>query len=139
MEFPIPTEDAVNKAMLTAWRTRGELVLQHCAACNHITFYPRSRCPACWSAELKDCPSTGRGEIVTFSIVHRGVDEAFRQQGTAVALAVVKTNEGPQIITRIVTEDLSKIKIGQEVGLYAGEDRASYPLPVYSLSDEVRR
>ena len=137
MEFPMPTEDAVNKAMLTAWRSRGELLLQHCAACGQATYYPRKRCPSCWSADLKDRPSGGRGAILTFSIVHRGVEDAFRQQATAVALAVVKTSEGPQVITRIVCDDLSKVQIDSEVKLYAGGDRASYPLPVYSLAGDV--
>jgi uncharacterized OB-fold protein len=133
MEFPMPTEDSVNRSMLSAWRTRGELMLQHCAACGHVTYYPRKRCPACWSAELKDQASVGKGEIVTFSLVHRGVDEAFRAQGTIVALAVVKTTEGPQVITRIIADDLTEIEIGQAVTLYAGTDRSNYPLPVYSL------
>jgi uncharacterized OB-fold protein len=135
MDFPKPIEDSVNKAMLSAWRTRGQLLLQHCRACGHPFFYPRNRCPSCWSADLEDRASAGEGEIHTFSIVHRGVDEAFRAQGTAVALAVVKTSEGPQVITRIVVDDLSKVQIGRKVRLYEGQDREIYPLPVYALSE----
>ncbi|MGX1787108.1 Zn-ribbon domain-containing OB-fold protein [Bosea sp. NPDC055332] len=134
MEFPQPTEDAVNTSMLKAWRAHGQLLLQHCQGCGHVFFYPRNRCPECWSAELENKPSCGRGEIHTFSIVHRGVDAAFRAQGTAVAMAVVKTEEGPQVITRIVADDLSGVAIGQTVTLYAGNDRGGYPLPVYSLN-----
>ncbi len=133
MEFPVPTEDTVNQAMLDAWRTRGEFLLQHCARCGQSTYYPRKRCPSCWSAELTDVPSAGGGEIVTFSIVHRGVEEAFRQLGTTVTLAVVKTDEGPQVITRIVGDGIEQTEIGRRVRLYSGIDRASYPLPVYSL------
>jgi hypothetical protein len=133
MEFPVPTEDSVNRAMLAAWRSRGELLLQHCAACGTVTYYPRKRCPSCWSGEMSDRPSTGGGNVVTFSVVHRGVDEAFRQQGTTVTLAVVETDDGPQVITLIVGEDRVRTAIGQRVRLYAGADRASFPLPVYSL------
>lgn len=135
MEFPQPTEDSVNKVMLSAWRNHGQLMLQHCRSCNHAFFYPRNRCPSCWSADLEDRPSAGTGEIHTFSIVHRGVDAVFRAQGTAVAMAVVKTAEGPQVITRIVTEELSEVQIGRKVRLYAGADRESYPLPVYALTE----
>lgn len=135
MDFPQPTEDSVNRTMLSAWREHGQLMLQHCRACGHPFFYPRNRCPSCWSAELEDRPSTGEGEIYTFSIVHRGVDEAFRAQGTAVALAVVKTTEGPQVITRIVTDDLSAVEIGRKVRLYDGRDRADYSLPVFALAE----
>lgn len=136
MEFPMPTEDSVNMAMLAAWRERGELLLQHCNHCGAVIFYPRKRCPSCWSASLTNRASVGVGSIVTFSIVHRGVDEAFRREGQQVALAVVKTDDGPQVITRIVGCDPSEVEIGLRVKLYAGSDREAYPLPVYSISDK---
>jgi len=136
MEFPMPTEDSVNRAMLAAWRDHGELLLQHCDECGAVIFYPRKRCPSCWSATLTNRASGGTGSIVTFSIVHRGVDEAFRREGQKVALAVVKTDEGPQVITRIVGCDPSEIEIGQRVKLYAGSVREAYPLPVYSIAEK---
>jgi uncharacterized OB-fold protein len=134
MEFPMPTEDSVNRAMLAAWRDHGELLLQHCDDCGAVIFYPRKRCPSCWSASLTNRASAGAGTIVTFSIVHRGVDEAFRREGQNVVLAVVKTDEGPQVITRIVGCEPSEVEIGQRVKLYADSDREGYPLPVYSIA-----
>lgn len=133
MDFPIPTEDSVNQAMLTAWRDYGEFLLQHCADCGQATYYPRKRCPSCWSAKLENRASAGGGEVVTFSVIHRGVEDAFRELGTTVTLAVIKTDEGPQVITRIVGERVEQIEIGRRVNLYTGADRASYPLPVYAL------
>ena len=44
-----------------------------------------------------------------------------------------RTDEGPQVITRIVGVGAEQIEIGRKVKLYAGIDWASYPLPVYSL------
>jgi uncharacterized OB-fold protein len=134
MQHPRPVEDAVNRDMLNAWRSNGHLLLQHCSDCGEAFYYPRKRCPSCWSAKIENRASTGRGTIVTFSLIHRGVDEIFRAQGVIVALAVVKTDEGPEIITRIVTDDLSKVKIGLGVTLYAGTEREIYPLPVYELT-----
>jgi len=134
MEFPMPTEDSVNRAMLAAWRDHGELLLQHCDDCGAVIFYPRKRCPSCWSASLTNRASAGAGSIVTFSIVHRGVDEAFRREGHNVVLAVVKTDEGPQVITRIVGCDPSEVEIGQRVQLYSDSDRECYPLPVFSIA-----
>ena len=88
--------------MLAAWRNKGEFLLQHCADCGEATYYPRKRCPSCWSARMENRASAGGGEVVTFSIIHRGVEDAFRELGTTVTLAVVRTDEGPQVITRIV-------------------------------------
>ncbi|WP_375508964.1 Zn-ribbon domain-containing OB-fold protein [uncultured Caballeronia sp.] len=120
--------------MLAAWRDHGELLLQHCDDCGAVIFYPRKRCPSCWSASLTNRASAGAGTIVTFSIVHRGVDEAFRREGQNVVLAVVKTDEGPQVITRIVGCEPSEVEIAQRVKLYANSDREGYPLPVYLIA-----
>lgn len=129
----MPTEDSVNQAMLAAWRAKGEFLIQHCTDCGQATYYPRKRCPSCWSAKLENRPSGGGGEVLTFSVIHRGVEEAFRELGSTVTLAVVRTDEGPQVITRVVGAGREGIEIGRRVRLYDGEDRASYPLPVYSL------
>lgn len=134
MEFPKPKEDVVNQAMLTAWRDTGKLLLQHCAKCAAITFYPRKRCPSCLSEKLENQPSTGQGTVISFCVVHRGVDEAFRQLGTTVTMASVKTDEGPQIITRIVGDDRDQVTIGHRVKIYDGPIGEEYPLPVYSLA-----
>ena len=129
----MPTEDAVNKAMLEAWRTRGQLLLQHCKKCAAVTYYPRKRCPSCWSDQMDNRPSHGHGTIISYSVVHRGVDEAFRQLGTTVTLASVKTDEGPQLITLVVGDDRDQVAIGGRVKLAQDADRQRYPLPVYVL------
>lgn len=134
MEFPMPTEDSVNRAMLQAWRTRGQLMLQHCRGCAAVTYYPRKRCPSCWSDALDNQPSGGQGTVISYSVVHRGVDEAFRQLGATVTLASVKTDEGPQIITLIVGDDRGEVAIGGRVKLAKGADPQRYPLPVYALA-----
>lgn len=134
MEFPMPTEDSVNRRMLQAWRTDGQLMLQHCKQCAAVTYYPRKRCPSCWSDQLENRPSGGQGTIISYSVVHRGVDEAFRQLGTTVTLASVKTDDGPQIITLIVGDDRDQVTIGGRVKLAQSADRQRYPLPVYSLA-----
>jgi uncharacterized OB-fold protein len=138
MEFPMPTEDSVNRSMLEAWRSRGELLLQHCKHCRTVIYYPRKRCTSCLSEMLENRPSAGKGTVVSFSVVHRGVDEAFRQLGTTVTLAVVRTDDGPQLITRIVGNDQDQVQIGHRVQLFDGDSREGYPLPVYCLVHESR-
>ena len=133
MKFPMPTEDAVNREMLQAWRTQGQLLLQHCKQCAAVTYYPRKICPSCWSSQLENRASGGQGTIISFSVVHRGVDEAFRELGTTVTLASVQTDDGPQLITLIVGDDRGEVAIGGRVTLARDADRQRYPLPVYAL------
>jgi uncharacterized OB-fold protein len=82
---------------------------------------------------MTDRASGGLGSVVTFSIIHRAVEEVFRQQDAAVTLAVVRTDEGPQLITKIVGDASGQVAIGARVELYEG-DRATHPLPVYCLT-----
>lgn len=133
MKFPMPTEDAVNREMLQAWRIQGQLLLQHCKQCAAVTYYPRKICPSCWSSQLENRVSCGQGTIISFSVVHRGVDEAFRELGTTVTLASVQTDDGPQLITLIVGDDRGEVAIGGRVKLAQDADRQRYPLPVYAL------
>lgn len=133
MKFPMPTEDSVNQAMLQAWRESGQLLLQHCKQCAAVTYYPRKICPSCWSAQMENRASQGHGIVISFSVVHRGVDEAFRELGTTVTLASVQTDDGPQLITLIVGDDRDEVAIGGRVKLAKDVDRQRYPLPVYSL------
>lgn len=135
-EFPKPTEDSVNRPMLEAWRDNGQLMLQQCGKCNTVIYYPRKRCTTCLSDQLLNVPSSGGGTVISFSVVHRGVDEAFRRLGTTVTLASVRTDEGPQIITRIVGDTRDQVAIGHRVKLFDGLPRDDYPLPVYALNLE---
>ena len=135
-EFPKPTEDSVNRPMLEAWRNNGQLMLQKCGKCNTFIYYPRKRCTTCLSDQLAYVPSSGGGTVISFSVVHRGVDEAFRRQGTTVTIASVKTDEGPQIITRLIGENREDVTIGHRVKVYNALPRDEYPLPVYTLSKD---
>jgi len=130
----MPTEDSVNRGMLQAWRTRGQLLLQRCRQCAVVSYYPRKRCPSCWSDALEGQASAGIGTVISYSVVHRGVDEAFRQLGATVTLASVRTDEGPQIITLVVGDDRGEVAIGARVELAQGVDPQRYPLPVYALA-----
>jgi uncharacterized OB-fold protein len=133
---PVPSESAVNQVMLSAWRMRGELMLQHCRCCEAVIYFPRSMCPNCWSADIWSRASSGLGRIETFSIIHAAVHDAFKNEGGAVVLAEVSVDEGVSLITRIICDDPSAVAIGCRVALYAGSDRDRYPLPVFALQSQ---
>lgn len=50
---------------------RGQLTLQRCDACQATVFYPRLACPHCHSRTLTWTNRERRGEIVTYTTVHR--------------------------------------------------------------------
>lgn len=130
VSYPAPEETVVNRVMLSAWRDRGALMIQHCEDCSLAFYYPRNLCPRCWSSSLEWRASCGRGRIETFTVVHKPVDEVFAGEGNVV-LAEVRVDEGVSLITRIICDDPTTLAIGRRVGLLIGEGRDRYPLPVF--------
>ena len=131
--YPQPIEDADNAAFLAAWRN-GELLIQHCNGCGKSVFYPRPICPHCWSDRLENRRAIGRGEVVSYSLVHRPNDPAFKDE-VPIVLAEVALAEGALILARLVSCDAAKVRSGLAVVLPPPDVCARYPLPVFHLAD----
>lgn len=93
---------------------RHELLVQRCRRCGERQHYPRGVCASCWSADLDWQPSTGRGRIYTFTVVHRTQARGFRDELPYV-LAWVELDEGVQMLANIVTPDPEALTIGGAV------------------------
>lgn len=129
--YPQPREDTDNAAFLAGWR-RGQLIIQRCGGCGTAFFYPRPLCPHCWSAELADAASAGRGTIVSYSVIERPNDPAFNSE-TPILLAEVRLSEGASLLARIVGCRREDVSSGLEVELPPADVAARYPLPVFRL------
>ena len=62
---------------------------------------------------MKDIKLCGKGEVVTYSIVHVG-PENFEEQ-VPYPIAIIKLEEGPQITAQIVDCDIKDVHIGLKV------------------------
>jgi uncharacterized OB-fold protein len=90
------------------------LIYQSCRVCR-CTFAPYQLvCPSCWSEDLEDRQSTGRGIIYTFSIVHRAPMPAFRPD-VPYAVAIVQMDEGFYMTTNIVGCEVQDVRINLPV------------------------
>ena len=101
------------------WREipqRYNLLGNKCGACERVFFPPREACPYCRRksiGKMNDFKLGGKGEIVTFSIIHVG-PENFEGQ-VPYPVAVIKLDKGPQITAQIVDCDIHDVKIGMKV------------------------
>ena len=130
--YPAPREDADNAAFLNAWR-QGRLVFQSCAACGKSIFYPRPICPHCWSDRVESREASGKGQIVSYSLVLRPNDPAFNDE-VPIVLAEVELSEGVSLIARIIDCDAGDVRSGRPVELPSKAACARYPLPVFQLA-----
>ncbi|MCC7346014.1 MAG: Zn-ribbon domain-containing OB-fold protein [Variibacter sp.] len=76
----------------------GELRLQRCDDCSKPYFPPRPFCPACGSRNVSVFTASGKAILDSYVIHHRKVPGFTPPY----AIAVVKLEEGPRMMTNIV-------------------------------------
>lgn len=79
---------------------RGELLIQHCKACNRTIMYPRHRCPFCYASDLDWTAASGRGVLHSFTVTHLTAPSGFEDE-TPYAVGVVKLAEEVQLLARL--------------------------------------
>lgn len=110
---------------------RGVLLIKHCRSCGLQYFYPRPRCPECWSNDTEWVEACGRGTIYSYSVVRRQGLMPFRDKVPYV-VAVVELDEGPRMSCNIVDCGPEAVRIGAEVRV-TFEVRDDVHLPQFSL------
>ena len=72
----------------------GELRVQRCTACGALEFIPQPVCTACFTEALEWTRVSGRGEVYSFSVVHRPQRPEFR---APYVVAIVALEEGAHV------------------------------------------
>jgi len=104
--FPVP--DAVS---IPFWEgiADGVLRVQRCGACGRHVFYPRAVCPYCDASELDWVDASGRGQVHSFTVVHRAPPD-YRDEVPYV-VALVELDEGVRMMTRIVGVEPAGVRV----------------------------
>lgn len=102
----------------------GKLLLRACLACQRVHWYPRARCPHCFSERTEWREASGRGVIYSWSVM--------RRLPVPYAIAYVTLAEGPTMLTNIVDCDLDALAIGQPVRLVLKPADNGLRVPMFS-------
>jgi len=103
------------------WREipqRYNLLGNQCESCKHVYFPPRESCPYCRRksmGKMKDIKLSGKGKIVSYTIIH-SAPENFEGQAPY-PMAIIKLDEGPKVTAQIVDCDINDVKIGMPVNV----------------------
>jgi len=112
--LPAPTPP-VNDETAPFWAGLGggRLELPVCDACGHHIWYPRAWCPVCQHDEVTWTALSGRGTVYARTILHK----AMGPWGEAApfVIAYVELEEGPRVLTNVVTDDPAGVSIGTAV------------------------
>ena len=126
---PLPRLNEPDTAPFWQATKRKELRYPRCDACSALVFYPRRHCPACGSGSLSWHTASGRGRIYTFSIVRQSYHPFFRSQAPYV-VAWIDLEEGPRLLSNVLTDEVEAIRIGQEVTL-EWEEHEDLSIPLF--------
>ncbi|MGQ0509102.1 MAG: Zn-ribbon domain-containing OB-fold protein [Betaproteobacteria bacterium] len=88
--------------------------MPRCGGCGAFHFYPRPACPKCGGANLDWAAASGGGSVYSFSVVHRAPSAEFKEQVPYV-VAIVKTDEGPHLLSRVVGVAPEAVRIGMRL------------------------
>lgn len=113
----------------------GKLKLQRCAdpACGRYVFYPRVCCPYCHKGDLAWTEASGKGTIVSFTMVHRPQHETFYTEAPICFIAV-RLEEGPTLYSQLLDKPKAgEALIGKPVTASMVEVAPGERLPYFSL------
>lgn len=135
MDKPLPRVNSINRPF---WEgcNRGELVLQKCddSACKRFVYYPRVCCPYCGGGDLTWKPVSGRGRIVTFTIVHRPQHKSFFDEVPYFVIAV-ELEEGPLMYSRLAANPPSPERLlRRSVRVVFNDYMPQQKLPYFELA-----
>ncbi|MCA9511337.1 MAG: Zn-ribbon domain-containing OB-fold protein [Myxococcota bacterium] len=104
----------------------GELRVQRCTACGALEFIPQPVCTACFTEALEWTRVSGRGEVYSFSVVHRPQRPEFR---APYVVAIVALEEGAHMLTNLVDVAPDDVRIGMpvEVAFHRASDAITLP------------
>ena len=119
---PSPMQTVETKPFWEA-AARGELLFGHCDACGERHYYPRMRCPYCFSDRVQWLAAAGSARIYAYSVVRRA-DPPY-------VSAYVTREEGVTVFTNIVDCDPDALAIGQAVRLTFEQSADGQAVPVF--------
>jgi uncharacterized OB-fold protein len=131
--MPSPTADAIT---LPFWQAAAEhrLVVQRCTACGATRLPPSPICAACRSDEADWQEVSGRGEIYTFTIVHRAI-AANQPLPTLIAVIALEGSGGLRMISNIVGAEPDALAIGAPVELVWEDMSDELAIPRFKLAN----
>ncbi|MFP5257024.1 MAG: Zn-ribbon domain-containing OB-fold protein [Acidimicrobiia bacterium] len=113
-ELPSPTPPYSPEAA-PFWEglAEGTVVLPVCDACRHHIWYPRSWCPVCQHESVTWTALSGRGTVYARTLLHKAMGPW--QAAAPYVIAYVELDEGPRVLTNVVTDDPASVQIGDPV------------------------
>jgi uncharacterized OB-fold protein len=125
--MPPPLADATT---LPFWQAAAEhrLVVQRCTGCGHTRLPPAPVCPECRSADADWKQLSGRGEVYTYTVVHRPL-AAGQALPFVIAVIALEGGGGVRMISNVVGAKPEDVRVGMPVEVVWEDMSAELAIP----------
>lgn len=106
------------------------LVVQRCTDCGTTRFPPRPLCNHCLGRRAEWIPSTGRGHVYSYNVMHQVYHPAFRDE-VPYAVLLVELEEGCRIVSNLVGCPPDRVWIGMPVEVVFERQNDEITLPKF--------
>ncbi|NQD58773.1 hypothetical protein HP546_25870 [Pseudomonas sp. CM25] len=125
METRIPAAPTPWPETEKFWAAAAEhkLLLKRCLVTNKAFFYPRNHSPFSGSPETEWFEASGKGTIYSYSILPKA--------SPPYCIAYVELDEGPKVLTNIVTDKFENLEIGMAVTVTFVPSESGQLIPMF--------
>ena len=125
--FPVPTPETASY-----WKAcqNHQLIIQKCDNCGKYQFYPRTICSHCTGDNLQWAEASGRGQVVSYTIMRRALTKAYVEGGVTV-LALIKLEEDVQMMSNILDCDPEQVCAGMAVEVIFEDWSVEISMPMF--------
>jgi uncharacterized OB-fold protein len=113
MSVKVPTTSKLGAGHWAAAR-EGRLAIQRCDDCGRHFHYPSAICEHCLSTSISVADVSGDGTVESYSVVYRAFSPDFADD-VPYAVALVRLDEGVNLLTWITGMDPDDVRIGMRV------------------------
>lgn len=134
LEFAAQVEPPWETETTAPWweaTRRRRLLLQRCERCGHLQHYPRPLCLSCGGTELGWSEAGGHARVWSVTVVHR---PARPDLAVPYVIALVRLEEGPVLLSRIVGPGATEVRCDEAVELDFAPLPDGRALPVFRRS-----
>ncbi|MFA7248959.1 MAG: Zn-ribbon domain-containing OB-fold protein [Dehalococcoidia bacterium] len=110
---PLPHPTALTQPFWDGVRQH-KLLVQKCSSCGKLRHIPKPWCANCLSQECTWVPLSGRGQVYSYTVMHRAPHTSFTPD-VPFAVALIELEEGVRMISNIVGCPYDQVRVGMPV------------------------
>jgi hypothetical protein len=126
---PLPRGEDYNREFYQFCKQH-ELRFQRCSHCGAWRHMPRESCQACGSFAWTWERSSGRGQVFSWTVIHRALHPGFADD-VPYAVVVIELEEGVRVVSHVIDLPPEELRLGLPVEVVFDDVTPEVSLPKF--------